>query len=82
MRKTANFPWGSGVFLHNLYNEPIPTIVGTNANRHHTRVEWKVKIFEFKKVVLIYGPKYLMTYFYLNFEFLHPLVVVQFDWTS
>ena len=42
-----------------------------------TRVEWKIKIFEFKKVVLIYGPKYHMKYFYHNFEFLHPLVVVQ-----
>ena len=44
-----------------------------------TRVEWKTKFFKFKKVVLIYGLKYHMKYFYRNFEFLHPLVVVQFD---
>ena len=41
-----------------------------------------MKIFEFKKVVLIYGPKYYMKYFYRNFEFLHPLVAVQFDRTG
>ena len=40
------------------------------------RVKWKIKIFEFKKVVLIYGFKYHMKYFYRNFEFLHPLVAV------
>ena len=26
----------SGVLLHNLKNEQIPTIVGTDANAHHT----------------------------------------------
>ena len=46
------------------------------------RVEWNIKIFELKKVVLIYGPKYRMKYFYHNFEFLHPLVAVQFDRTG
>ena len=44
----------------------------------NSRVERKTKIFEFKKVVLIYGPKYHMKYFYHNFEFLHPLVAEQF----
>ena len=44
----------------------------------NSRVERKTKIFEFKKVVLIYGSKYHMKYFYHNFEFLHPLVAVQF----
>ena len=33
-------------------------------------------------MVLLYGPKYHMKYFYRNFEFLHPLVVVQFDQTG
>ena len=46
------------------------------------RVKWKRKFFEFKKVVLIYGPKYHMKYFYPNFEFLHPLMAMQFDQTS
>ena len=30
-------------------------------------------------MVLRYGPKYHMKYFYRNFEFLHSLVAVQFD---
>ena len=41
-----------------------------------------MKIFEFEKVVLIYGPKYYIKYFYHHFEFLHPLVVMQFDQMS
>ena len=47
-----------------------------------SRMEWKIKIFEFKKVVLIYRPKYHMKYFNHNFKFLHPLVVAQFDRTA
>ena len=31
-----NFPRGSAAFLHNLKNEQIPTIVGTDANAHRT----------------------------------------------
>ena len=46
------------------------------------RVEGTLKIFELKKVVLIYGPKYHMKYFYYNFELLHPLVAMQFDRTG
>ena len=42
------------------------------------KVEWKIKIFEFEKIVLIDGPKYHMKYFYHNFELLHPLVAMQF----
>ena len=31
-----------------------------------------IKTFQFKKVVLIYGPKYHMKYFYRNFELFQP----------
>ena len=35
-KSSQSFREVSGVFLHNLKNEQIPTIVGTDANAHHT----------------------------------------------
>ena len=68
----------STCFFHVCFGLPLPLLPLTSNFKAFT-----ITFSSFLKLFsMIYGFKYHMKYFHHNFEFLHPLVVLQFDWTS